>query len=225
MKLSIIMPVFNERHTIKEIIEKVKSVDIDKQIIIVDDCSDDGTKEILKTLGDDDIEVIYHNKNKGKGAAVRTGLSHAIGDIVIIQDADLEYDPRDYKVLIRPIIEGRGDVVYGSRFLGEHRVFLFWHYLGNKFLTYITNFLYNTMLSDMETCYKAFRTEVIKSIKIRSNGFNIEPEITAKVFKKKYRVYEVPITYSGRGYEEGKKITWRDGFVALYTLIKFRFVD
>ncbi|MCJ7507214.1 MAG: glycosyltransferase family 2 protein [candidate division Zixibacteria bacterium] len=225
MKLSIIMPVFNERNTIKEIIERVKCVDIDKEIIIVDDYSMDGTRDILKTFIDDNIKVIYHNKNRGKGAAVRTGLSHVSGEIVIIQDADLEYDPRDYKALIRPIIEGRGDAVYGSRFLGEHRVFLFWHYLGNKFLTFITNVLYNAMLSDMETCYKAFRTDIIISIKIRSNSFNIEPEITAKLFKKKYRVYEVPITYSGRSYEEGKKITWKDGFKALYTLIKFRFMD
>lgn len=225
MKLSIIVPVFNEKNTIKEIINRIKCVDIDKEIIIVDDYSMDGTREILKTSKDNNIKVIYHTKNLGKGAAVRTGLSYVSGDIVIIQDADLEYDPRDYKVLIRPITEGRGDAVYGSRFLGEHRVFLFWHYLGNKFLTLITNLLYNTMLSDMETCYKAFRTDIIKGIEIRSNGFNIEPEITAKIFKKKCRVYEVPITYSGRGYDEGKKITWKDGFAALYTLIKFRFID
>jgi glycosyltransferase involved in cell wall biosynthesis len=225
MKLSIIMPVFNERNTIKEIIERVKCVDIDKEMIIVDDYSMDGTRDILKTLNDDGIKVIYHKKNQGKGAAVRTGLNYVSGEIVIIQDADLEYDPRDYRMLIRPIIEGKGDVVYGSRFLGEHRVFLFWHYWGNKLLTFITNLLYNTMLSDMETCYKAFRADIIRSIKIRSNGFNIEPEITAKIFKKKYRVYEVPIAYSGRGYEEGKKITWKDGFMALYTLIKFRFMD
>ena len=225
MKLSIMMPVFNERNTIKEIIERVKRVDMDKEIIVVDDHSTDGTRDILKTFNDDGIKVIYHDKNQGKGAAVRTGLTCVNGEIVIIQDADLEYDPRDYRTLIRPIIEGRGDAVYGSRFLGEHRVFLFWHYWGNKLLTSVTNILYNTMLSDMETCYKVFRTDVIRSIKIRSNGFSIEPEITAKIFKKKYRVYEVPIAYSGRGYDESKKITWKDGFKALYTLIEFRFMD
>lgn len=221
-KLSVIIPVYNELPTIKIIIEKVQAVNLPKEIIIVDDCSTDGTREILKKLKGDNLIIQYHTRNQGKGAAIQTGLQFITGDIVIIQDADLEYDPQDYPLLLKPILEKNADVVYGSRFLGPHRVFMFWHYLGNKFLTFITNLLFDTMLSDMETCYKAFKTEVIKSLNLESRSFNIEPEITAKIFKKKYKVFEVPISYDGRGYEEGKKITWKDGFGAIYTLLKYR---
>lgn len=223
MKLSIIIPVYNEKNTIKKIIKRVKEQNLEKEIIIVDDNSTDGTKELLKEI--EDVKVIYHEKNKGKGAAIRTGIDYVSGDIVIIQDADLEYDPRDYQKLIQPILDYNADVVYGSRFLGVHRVFLFWHYFGNKFLTLLTNLLYNTMLSDMETCYKAFKSEVLKNIKIKQNRFGFEPEITAKIFKKKYKVFEIPISYSGRDYKEGKKITWKDGIVAIYCLFRYRFFD
>jgi len=226
MKISIIMPVFNERETLQRILEKVKNVNIEKEIIIVDDYSTDGTREILEKVNDNDVKVIYHSENKGKGAAIRTAQQHHIsGDVVIIQDADLEYQPEDYPRLIKPIEDGFADVVYGSRFLGTHRIFLFWHYFGNKFLAWLTNILYNTTLTDMETCYKLFRAEIFKKLHIRSNRFDFEAEITAKVFKQKLRVVEVPITHYGRGYEEGKKITWKDGFVAIWTLIKYRFVD
>lgn len=222
---------YNELPTIQSIVEKVQAVNLPKEIIIVDDCSTDGTREILKNLKlksqipGDNLIIHYHTRNQGKGAAIQTGLQFVTGDVVIIQDADLEYDPQDYPSLLKPILEKNADVVYGSRFLGSHRVFMFWHYLGNKFLTFITNLLFDTMLSDMETCYKAFKTEVIKGLNLKSRGFNIEPEITAKVFKKKYKVFEVPISYDGRGYEEGKKITWKDGFGAIYTLFKYRFKD
>jgi len=220
------MPVFNEKETLQQILEKVKNVNIEKEIIIVDDYSTDGTREILEKVNDNDVKVIYHSENKGKGAAIRTAQEHHIsGDVVIIQDADLEYQPEDYPKLIKPIEDGFADVVYGSRFLGSHRVFMFWHYFGNRFLTMLTNILYDTMLTDMETCYKVFRAEVFKKLNIKSNRFDFEAEITAKVFKQKLRVVEVPITHYGRGYQEGKKITWKDGFVAIWTLIKYRFVD
>jgi glycosyltransferase involved in cell wall biosynthesis len=227
MKLSILIPVFNECKTVEPIVEQVRSVDIDKEIIIVDDGSTDGTREILreKIESIEGVKVLYHDRNQGKGAAIRTAQAHITGDISIIQDADLEYDPRDYRTLITPIIEGKADVVYGSRFLGQHRAFLFWHYLGNRFLTFITNLLYNTMLTDMETCYKAFRSEIFKSVTIRSNRFDFEPEITAKVFKTGCKVFEVPISYAGRDYYEGKKITWKDAFGAIWTLVKYRFTD
>ncbi len=227
MKLSVIMPVYNERTTIEEIVGQVLAIDRDKELIIVDDGSTDGTREILrdKIEGLPGVKVVYHERNQGKGAAIRTGQGHIEGDITVIQDADLEYDPRDFETLLEPIIEKRADVVYGSRFLGRHRAFLFWHYLGNRFLTFVTNVLYNTMLTDMETCYKAFRSEVFKSIHIRSNRFEFEPEITAKVFKSGCRVFEVPVSYAGRDYVEGKKITWKDGFGAVWTLIKYRFID
>lgn len=226
MKISVIMPVFNERETLQKILEKVKNVDIEKEIIIVDDYSTDGTREILEQINDSNVKVVYHPENKGKGAAIRTAQGcHISGDVVIIQDADLEYQPEDYLKLIKPIQDGFADVVYGSRFLGSHGVFMFWHYFGNKLLTWLTNILYNTMLTDMETCYKVFRGEIFKRLNIKSNRFNFEPEVTAKIFKKKLRVVEVPITHYGRGYKEGKKITWKDGFIAIWTLIKYRFID
>ncbi|MDP8222446.1 MAG: glycosyltransferase family 2 protein [Candidatus Lernaella stagnicola] len=227
MKLSIIMPVYNEEATLEEIIRQVMAVDLDKELIIVDDGSTDGTIAILKEKIESlaGVRVFYHEKNRGKGAAIRTGKQHITGDIALIQDADLEYDPNDYTTLIEPITAGKADVVYGSRFLGKHRAFLFWHYLGNRFLTFVTNLLYNTTLTDMETCYKVFKADILKDMAIRSDRFDFEPEITAKVFKAGHKVFEVPIYYSGRDFEEGKKITWRDGFRALWTIIKFRFVD
>lgn len=225
MKLTVIIPVYNERQTIEEILMRVKKTPLEKEIIIVDDGSTDGTREWLESLKNDEIKVILQPKNRGKGAAVRRGIQEASGEVTIIQDADLEYDPADYPLLLDPMIRFAADAVYGSRFLGPHRVFLFWHYLGNKFLTTITNILYDTMLSDMETCYKAVRTDILKGLKLKSDTFDIEPEITAKLFKKKLKIFEVPISYSGRGYEEGKKITAIDGFRALWALLKFRFFD
>lgn len=228
MKLSIIISVYNEKGTISEILDRVRGVDIgniEKEIIIVDDFSNDGSREVLKGEEEKGVIVLYHERNRGKGAAIRTALEHITGDFVIIQDADLEYDPEDYMKLIGPILKGRADVVYGSRFTGERRNMLFWHWIGNRFLTLITNILYNTTLSDMETCYKLFKAEIIKGLRIRSNRFNFEPEITAKVMKKGIRIYEVPISYTGREFNEGKKITWKDGFSALWTLVKYRFVD
>lgn len=225
MKTSIIMPVYNEEATIKRVLDTVKSVEIDKEIIVVDDGSTDNTSQILRQINDPQIRVFYHQKNQGKGAAVRTALEHVSGDIVIIQDADLEYDPQEYPHMLRLIKDGSADVVYGSRFLGDHRVFLFWHYMGNKLLTLMTNLLYNTILSDMETGFKAFRKQAIADIKIKSKRFDFEPEITAKILKKGLRLYEVPITYRGRSYAEGKKIHWVDGLWALWALLKFKFCD
>lgn len=219
------IPVYNEKNTLLDIIKRVEAVPIEKEIIIVDDFSTDGTREIMKGINSPDIKIYYHPHNRGKGAAIRTAIPHATGDIVLIQDADLEYDPMDYPRLIEPILDGRADVVYGSRFLGTHRAFLFWHYIGNKFLSFLTNLLYNTMLTDMETCYKVFRSDVIKGLNLKSDRFQVEPEITAKVFKKGYKVFEVPISYAGRDFKEGKKITWRDGIWAVMTLVKYRFVD
>ncbi len=229
--LSILMPVYNEAQTIEKIIELVESVklgDIQKELIIVDDGSKDGTRDVLKDLSQDSTHKIYfHGQNMGKGAALRTALTYASGDIIIIQDADMEYDPKEYSELIKPILEGRADVVYGSRLSGAKvaRAFNFWHLVGNKFLTLLTNLLYNSTLSDMETCYKVFRADVIKNIQIKSNRFDFEPEITAKVLKRKHKLYEMPISYYGRDFSEGKKITWRDGFSAVWALIKYRFVD
>jgi glycosyltransferase involved in cell wall biosynthesis len=226
MKLSVVIPVYNEISTIGEILNRVRSVPQDKEIIVIDDGSMDGTREWLEKLTMQEVTVLFHSENKGKGAALRTGFEQATGDIVIIQDADLEYDPRDYDCLIGPIADGRADVVFGSRFLGgPHRVLFFWHYVGNKVLTVLSNMLTNLNLSDMETGYKAFRTSLLREIRIKSNRFGFEPEITAKFARVKCRMYEVPISYSGRGYEEGKKITWRDGLAALFHVIRFRFFD
>jgi glycosyltransferase involved in cell wall biosynthesis len=224
--LSVVMPVFNEKDTIEQIIPRVLAVPVRKELIVVDDGSTDGTRDLLRALEKQyPFKLIFQEKNGGKGSALRRGFSEASGDMVIIQDADLEYSPEEYPELIELICQGRADVVYGSRFLGRHRVFLFTHYAGNRLLTLITNVLYNTMLTDMETCYKVMRIEVLRSFTLESNGFGIEPELTAKIFKRGYRVYEVPITYDGRGYEEGKKITWRDGVVALWVLLKYRFTE
>jgi glycosyltransferase involved in cell wall biosynthesis len=224
--LSVVMPVFNERETIDEIVRRVLAVPVRKELIVVDDCSTDGTRDRLAALQQrHGFRLILQERNRGKGAALRRGFSEVAGDVVIIQDADLEYSPEEYPDLISLICEGRADVVFGSRFLGRHRVFLFTHYLGNRLLTLLTNVLYNTMLTDMETCYKVMRTEVLRSFALRSNGFGIEPELTAKIFKRGFRVYEVPITYDGRGYDEGKKITWRDGVVALWVLLRYRFSE
>ena len=224
--LSVVMPVYNERETIEEIIPRVLAVPVRIELIVVDDGSKDGTRDLLAKLKEKhDFRLILQPQNGGKGAAIRRGFEDVSGDIVLIQDADLEYSPEEYPELISLICQGRADVVYGSRFLGRHRVFLFTHYAGNRLLTLITNVLYNTMLTDMETCYKVMRVEVLKSFRLRSEGFGIEPEMTAKIFKRGYRVYEVPITYDGRGYDEGKKITWRDGVVALWVLLKYRFTE
>ena len=220
------MPAYNERATIEEIVTRVMSVPMRVELIVVDDCSTDGTRDLLVTLQrQHGFTLLLQDHNQGKGAALRCGFAAVTGDIVAVQDADLEYSPEELPMLAELIIEGRADVVYGSRFLGRHRVFLFTHYLGNRLLTVITNVLYNTMLSDMETCYKVMRSEVLRSMQLESNGFGIEPELTAKIFKRGYRVYEVPISYDGRGYDEGKKIGWRDGFVALWVLLKFRFTE
>ena len=224
--LSVVMPVFNERDTIEEIIHRVLAVNIRTELIVVDDCSTDGTSGILDRLhAERGFTLLKQPRNGGKGSALRRGFAAVTGDIMIIQDADLEYSPEEYPQLIELICQGRADVVFGSRFLGRHRVFLFSHYLGNRVMTLATNILYNTMLTDMETCYKVMRVDVLRSMTLKSNGFGIEPEMTAKVFKRGYRVYEIPITYDGRGYEEGKKITWRDGVVALWVLLKYRFTE
>ena len=224
--LSVVMPVYNERETIDEIIRRVLAVPVRTQLIVVDDYSTDGTRDILARLQAElHFTLILQPKNGGKGSALRAGFGAVTGDLMVIQDADLEYSPEEFPDLIELICEGRADVVYGSRFLGRHRVFLFTHYLGNRLLTFLTNVLYNTMLTDMETCYKVMRVDVLRSMRLESDGFGIEPEMTAKIFKRGYRVYEVPITYDGRGYEDGKKITWRDGVVALWVLLKYRFTE
>ena len=224
--LSVVMPVYNERDTIEGMIARVLAVpDLRIELVVVDDGSKDGTSDILRKLQTTYPFKLLQKPNGGKGSALRLGFKEVTGDVVVIQDADTEYSPEEFPELIELIVKGRADVVYGSRFLGRHRVFLFTHYLGNLFLTFLTNVLYNTMLTDMETCYKAMRIEVLRSFTLDSNGFGIEPELTAKIFKRGYRVYEVPITYDGRGYEEGKKITWRDGVVALWVLLKYRFTE
>jgi len=222
-RLSVVMPVFNERNTIDEIIPRVLAIPLPVELIVIDDCSTDGTRARLHELQQQHgFTLLLQARNQGKGAALRRGFAAATGNIVAVQDADLEYSPEELPLLAELIIEGRADVVYGSRFLGRHRVFLFTHYVGNRVLTTITNVLYNTMLTDMETCYKVMRREVLDGLDLQSDGFGIEPEITAKIFKRGYRVYEVPITYDGRGYDEGKKITWQDGLVALWVLLRNR---
>jgi glycosyltransferase involved in cell wall biosynthesis len=228
-KISIIVPVYNEIATIEQILEKIENTafcNLEKEIILVDDGSTDGSREFLKKL-EAKYKIYYHSQNMGKGAALRTGFSYATGDLVVIQDADLEYDPQDYNDLVKLILNDQADVVYGSRLCGGKptRSFMFTHLLGNKVLTFITNILYNTTLTDMETCYKAFKAEVIKNISIKSNRFDFEPEITAKVLKKGYRLYETPISYFGRNYTGGKKITCIDGLWAIWALIRFRFSD
>jgi glycosyltransferase involved in cell wall biosynthesis len=228
MKVSIVIPVYNEIDTIEEIIARVDKVAIKKEIIVIDDLSIDGTRERLKKIIADkeNVKVIYHSRNRGKGAALRTGFESVTGDIVIIQDADLEYNPNEYPKLLEPISDGRADVVYGSRFIGgPHRVLFFWHYVGNKLLTLISNALTNLNLTDMETCYKVFKSQILKDINLKSNRFGFEPEFTAKVSKMRLRIYEVPISYSGRTYSEGKKITWKDGIVALCLIFWYRFFD
>ncbi len=231
MNVSVVMPVCNERRYIKETIRRVLATELPKELIIVDDFSTDGTREFLKRLSlvrkySDKVKIFFQEKNYGKGAALRRAFKEVSGDIVIIQDADLEYDPREYQKLIEPILDGRADVVYGSRFLGgPHRVLFFWHYVGNKLLTTFSNMMTDINLTDMETGYTVFRTELIKRINIRSNGFGFEPEITAKMAKRKYRIYEVPISYNGRTYEEGKKINWKDGISAFWCIIKYKFRD
>jgi len=219
------MPVFNEQATLAEIIRRVRQVDVGLtlELIIVDDGSSDGTNKILRTLEDSTVRVIAHQKNLGKGAALRTGLAHANGDIVVIQDADLEYDPEDWPALLAPILKGKASVVYGSRFTGQRKNMLPLHWAGNRLLSLVTNVLYSSTLSDMETCYKAFDRRVLKDLTVVSNRFDFEPEITAKVLRRGYRIYEVPISYAGREFDEGKKITWRDGVGALKALVKFRF--
>ncbi|MBI5116738.1 glycosyltransferase family 2 protein [Candidatus Poribacteria bacterium] len=226
MKLSVVMPVFNEAQTIDLILDRVASIDMDKEVIIVDDFSNDGTREILKKKYADRYKLLYHERNMGKGAALATGFRHVTGEVVVIQDADLEYDPSEYQRLVAPIERGEADVVYGSRFLGgPHRVLFFWHFVGNRMLTLFSNALNNINLSDMETCYKAFRADILKDLKFSSKRFGFEPEFTAKVARKRLRIYEVPISYYGRTYEEGKKITWRDGIVAVYCILRYRFFD
>ena len=241
MKLSVIMPVYNEIDTIAEIVRRVRAVELtvpvgfgpedgtvvefQREIVIVDDGSTDGTREHLRALKDDpDTVVVFHEHNQGKGAAVRTCLQHASGDVMLVQDADLEYDPREYPSLLQPIVEERSKVVYGSRFRGgPTKAMFFWHMIGNRFVTLATNILYNTILSDMETCYKVFTREVAGQIDLKSPRWGFDPEITAQILKRGYRIYEVPISYTGREFSEGKKLSWRDGFVVLWTLIKCRF--
>lgn len=227
MKLSVIIPIYNEKETLDTLIGRVLEVqleNIEKELLLVDDGSTDGTRDLLEKYKDrEGFKVILHSRNGGKGRAVRTGIKHATGDLLIIQDADLEYDPSEYPVVLKPLVDGRADVVYGSRFKGSGRAFLAHHYYGNKLITFIANLLYNTNLTDIETCYKAFKRGVFDKIQLKSDRFDIEPEITAKIFKNRFKVYEVPISYSGRDFEEGKKITWRDGFAAIWALVKFRF--
>jgi len=228
-KLSVVVPAYNERNTLVEIVRRMRSVElpdgIEREIIVVDDGSTDGTRDVLRQLGDSTVRVVLHPTNRGKGAALRTGFEYATGDYVLVQDADLEYDPGDWPRLVNPVLQGKARVVYGSRFTGERRNMLFFHWIGNRFLSLVTNILYNTTLSDMETCYKLLERSLVDRLDLRADRFDIEPEITAKVLKLGVRIYEVPISYTGREFEEGKKITWKDGFAALWTLVKYRFSD
>jgi glycosyltransferase involved in cell wall biosynthesis len=223
MKVSIVIPVYNECETILQLLAAVRAVPLDKEIVLVDDGSTDGTRDILAGVADSDTRVIFHEKNRGKGAALRTGFRAVTGDLIIIQDADLEYDPADYCKLLQPILDGKADVVYGSRFVGgeQHRVLFFWHMLGNKFLTLLSNMLSNLNLTDMETCYKVFRREILEQISLQEERFGFEPEITAKVARLQARIYEVGISYAGRTYHEGKKIGWKDGISALRCIVKY----
>ncbi len=227
MDISVLIPVYNEANTIQEIIRRVQAVEIANEIIVVDDGSTDGTKEILQNLdSQQQIQILYHEFNQGKGSAIRTGIQHTHGDVVIIQDADLEYDPREYETLLKPIRENLADVVFGSRFLGApRRPTMFWHMVANKMLTLLTNLLYDTILTDMETGYKVFRREVMSGIPLRANRFDFEPEFTAKILKRKVRIFEVPISFNPRDYEEGKKIRLKDAIQAVWTLLKYRIVD
>ena len=231
MKLSIVIPVYNEAATISKIVDLVRSVNagMEKEILLVDDCSRDGTREVLEKMGRDnaDLKVLFHEVNRGKGAALRTGFAAATGDVVLIQDADLEYDPHEYPRLLQPIVDGHADVVYGSRFLGggAHRVVFYWHYLGNRLLTTLSNMTTNLNLTDMEVCYKVFKREVIQNVPLKENRFGFEVEITAKIARRKLKIYEVPISYYGRDYSEGKKIGWKDGFSALRCIVKYAFAD
>jgi glycosyltransferase involved in cell wall biosynthesis len=228
-RLSVVVPVYNERNTLVEIVRRMRAVElpdtIEREILVVDDGSSDGTRDVLRQLGDSTVRAIMHDENRGKGAAVRTGFAHATGDYILVQDADLEYDPDDWPRLLAPVISGKARVVYGSRFTGERRNMLFFHWVGNRFLSLVTNVLYNTTLSDMETCYKLIDRALLERIDLRADRFDIEPEITAKILKLGVRIYEVPISYTGREVDEGKKITWTDGFAALWTLVKYRFRD
>ncbi len=224
--LSVIVPVYNERNTVGEIIRRMRKVDLpvdlELEIIVVDDASVDGSDKVLSTLEDSTVRVVRHEHNQGKGAAIRTALDYVRGDLVLVQDADLEYDPDDWPRLLAPVLKGKARVVYGSRFTGERRNMLFWHWVGNRFLSLVTNVLYNTTISDMETCYKLFDRKVLEGITIEAKRFDFEPEITAKILRRGHRIYEVPISYAGREFDEGKKITWKDGVAALITLVKLR---